>query len=150
VSGHSFFARPHRTDGLPVGWGEVAGARLEDGSQLHALVLMSEPALPVRAHAWPIGILHLGQRASEDVLVCVAEEDTFVDLTDLVHCAGWNAELEAWLDALRRVRPQTPRHAYAYDGHEAAESLVARTTAKSTAGMAEAQDRDSGQESTHA
>ncbi|MFT4083308.1 MAG: hypothetical protein QM638_12045 [Nocardioides sp.] len=143
---HSLFARPHHTDGLPVGWGEVAETQLRRGDPLRALVLMSEPALPQLVHAWPIGVLHLAGRAPEDILACVAEERPFLDLIDLVHCADWDARPEAWVRALRVVRPGTPHHLAGCGGvHEAnallAEALPAETPLAGVAGLAPTSSR---------
>jgi hypothetical protein len=125
--GHSIFARSHHADGWPIGWGHITDTSNENYA-LSALTLMTEPALPGELHAWPIGLIQLGNQhhcGGRLIVTCVEEAPPFLDLIDLDDPTGWHADVDDWLDALRRLRPHTPRHARAHGGRGEAEALIA-------------------------
>lgn len=134
--GHSIFARTHQADGWPIGWGQVADTIGEDGRPLSALVLMTEPALPGRVPAWPVGLIQIEDHAptprarsiriasARTIVTCVEEAAPFLDLIDLAHPTGWHAEADDWLAALRHLQPHLPRHARTYGSRADAEALI--------------------------
>lgn len=124
--GHSVFARSHHADGWPIGWGHITDTLHEDGHPLDALTLMTEPALPGPLHAWPIGLIRIPGHRPDQIIACVEEAAPFLDLIDLTHPAGWHADADDWLQALRRLQPHVPRHAQAHGGRAEAEALIAR------------------------
>ncbi|GHE15858.1 inorganic diphosphatase [Streptomyces alanosinicus] len=94
--------------GWPVGHGRVLDTLDTDGAPLDALVLMSEPALAgVTVPAWPLGVLHRIGTESEPavpMLLCVAEDPSFIDLADAGDLPRWHAEGDAWAAVLARLQ----------------------------------------------
>lgn len=113
--------------GWPVGLGRIVRTRGADGEELEALVLMTEPALAgVEIHAWPIGLLRIGAAAARPLLLCVAEDDPFMDLVDLAADGNaWHADPQQWCDALALLDPMRPPPSPARClGHDAAAQFL--------------------------
>ncbi|MFF0126211.1 inorganic diphosphatase [Streptomyces mirabilis] len=96
--------------GWPVGHGRVSDTLDADGLALDALVLMPEPALAgATVPAWPLGVLHrVGAEPAPvaPVLLCVAEDPSFIDLVDTDDLPRWHAEGDAWAAVLARLQRQ--------------------------------------------
>ncbi|MEU8974521.1 inorganic diphosphatase [Streptomyces monashensis] len=96
--------------GWPVGHGRVPDTLDAEGAPLDALVLMSEPALAgSTVPAWPVGVLHRIRAefpCAAPVLLCVAEEPSFIDLVDIDDLPRWHAEGDAWAAVLARLQHQ--------------------------------------------
>lgn len=96
--------------GWPVGHGRVPDTIDTEGSPLDALVLMPEPALAgATVPAWPLGVLHRIRTESDPavpVLLCVAEDPSFIDLVDTDDLPRWHAEGDAWAAVLARLQHQ--------------------------------------------
>jgi len=124
-AGSSPLTRHHHTDGWPVGLGQVDNTRGAAGDELEALVLMAEPAMVgVTVHAWPVGVLFVEEPTRRQLLLCVAEDEPFMDLVDVVECGTWHTTPHEWLDALNRLGgPARARHAHC-EGHEAAAQIL--------------------------
>ncbi|MGJ5756372.1 inorganic diphosphatase [Streptomyces puniciscabiei] len=94
--------------GWPVGHGRIPDTLDADGSPLDALVLMPEPALAgATVPAWPLGVLHrLVNQAvpAAPVLLCVAEDPSFIGLVDTGDLPRWHAEGDAWAAVLARLQ----------------------------------------------
>ncbi|MFI6355227.1 inorganic diphosphatase [Streptomyces sp. NPDC050743] len=94
--------------GWPVGHGRVPDTLDDDGLPLDALVLMPEPALAgTTVPAWPLGVLHrIGAQSAPaaPVLLCVAEDPSFIDLVDTDDLPRWHAEADAWAAVLARLQ----------------------------------------------
>jgi inorganic pyrophosphatase len=108
---------PERADqgrsGWPVGWGRVDQTLTEDGREIEALVLMSEPALAgMDVDAWPVAVLQLTDPATDELL-CVQEDENFMDLVDEADLPRWNAAPGTWAAALDRM---DPNHAHVVAG----------------------------------
>lgn len=102
---------PHEASGWPVGWGHVEQTLAPDGAEAEALVLMAEPALAGQdVEAWPVAVLHMTGDDPDEVL-CVAEQEDFVDLADETDLFRWHATGEAWAAALDRL---VPDHVHRY------------------------------------
>ena len=96
--------------GWPVGHGRIPDTLDAEGLPLDALVLMPEPALAgATVPAWPLGVLHrIGAQAAPaaPVLLCVAEDPSFIDLVDTDDLPRWHAEGDAWASVLARLQRQ--------------------------------------------
>ncbi|MQY33999.1 Inorganic pyrophosphatase [Streptomyces sp. RB17] len=96
--------------GWPVGHGRIPDTLDDAGLPLDALVLMAEPALAgTTVPAWPLGVLHrIGAQAVPvaPVLLCVAEDPSFIGLVDTDDLPRWHAEGDAWAAVLARLRHQ--------------------------------------------
>ncbi|MFJ5531037.1 inorganic diphosphatase [Streptomyces sp. NPDC093261] len=96
--------------GWPVGHGRIPDTLDTDGLPLGALVVMPEPALAgATVPAWPLGVLHrIGAESvsAAPVLLCVAEDPSFIDLADTDDLPRWHAEGDAWAAVLARLQHQ--------------------------------------------
>ncbi|OIJ98900.1 hypothetical protein BIV23_29455 [Streptomyces monashensis] len=114
--------------GWPVGHGCVPDTLDTDGHPLDALVLMREPALAgAGVRAWPLGVLHrVGTESAPaaPVLLCVAEDPSFIDLVDTDDLPRWHAGGDAWAAVLARLRHQPVGNANDCGTRAEAEHLI--------------------------
>jgi inorganic pyrophosphatase len=93
--------------GWPVGHAVLWDTLGEDGRQVHALVLMTEPALPgATVVARPVALMHVVRRDQcIDELLCVSEDPHFSDVVDLDDLLQWRAGPAAWAALAQRLQP---------------------------------------------
>jgi inorganic pyrophosphatase len=92
---------------FPVGHAVLWDTLDDDGRQLHALVLMTEPALPgARVAARPVAVLHIAHRDQcVDELLCVSEDPHFSRVVDLDDLLRWRADPAAWAAIAQHLQP---------------------------------------------
>jgi inorganic pyrophosphatase len=113
--------------GFPVGHAVLWDTLGDDGSQMHALVLMTEPALPgATVAARPVALLHIVRRDQcVDELLCVSEDPHFSGVVDLDDLLQWDAGPAAWAGVAQHLQPGRQPDLVGCEPRRAAEQTLA-------------------------
>jgi inorganic pyrophosphatase len=82
----------------------------------------------VEVLARPIAVLHLTDAAHTiNEVLCVADSQRFIDLTDVSDMTRWRAEPDAWVSALARLVPGMMPQVTTCEARTAADRLLEET-----------------------